>query len=419
MKVLHLSTSDANGGAARGAYWMHKALQKAGIDSWMLAANKYTDDPTVIGSKGITGSEKVWNGVRQSFEHLPLKQYTNKTNALFSPAIYETKVLDNISKINPDIINLHWVTEGFLKPETLRKLRKPIVWTLRDMWSFTGGCHYPGDCIGYQKQCGKCPILGSQSEKDLSNRVWKRKYKAWQNLNLTPVAVSSWMADCASKSSLFRDYPITVITNAVDSQRYRPIEKRLARQILGLPQDKKLILFGAIRATADPRKGFKYLISALTRLAQKSRWQTEAEVVIFGAETPQQPINLGFKATYLGRLHDDVALALAYSSANVTVTPSIQDAFSKVPIESMACGTPVVAFDCTGFKDAIDHQINGYRAQCFSPEALAQGIDWILEDDQRWQQLSAAAVQAVENRFSFTSQAQQYIKLYSSLLVSC
>lgn len=418
MKVLHLSTSDANGGAARGAYWMHKALQQVGVDSCMLVANKGTSDSSVIGSSGITGSEKIWNGVRQSWEYLPLKRYKNKTSALFSPAVYAKKVLKTVADIDPDIINLHWINEGFIKPELFRQFKKPIVWTLRDMWSFTGGCHYTGDCTRYHNQCGQCPVLGSTQDGDLSRQVWQRKHDAWAGLDLTLVAVSRWVADCASQSSLFRSRPIEVITNVVNSQVYRPFDKQSARQILGLPQDKKLLLFGALRATSDKRKGFKYLISALQQLAQDPVWRGQAEVVIFGADKPQQPIDLGFKATYLGRLNDDTTLALAYSSADVTVLPSLQDAFSKMPVESMACGTPVVSFDCTGFKDAISHQIDGYRARCFEPEDLAHGINWVLSDSQRWQSLSKKARQHVEEKFNFEYQANAYLQLYQKVLAS-
>ncbi|MGI8936138.1 MAG: glycosyl transferase, partial [Phormidesmis sp.] len=191
MKVLHLSTADGNGGAARGAYWMHQALRQAGVDSWMLVAEKYTSDPTVIGPTGITGSQKVFNGIRQTVEYWPLKRHKSKKSGAFSVAIYPSKIAEHVEAIDPDIINLHWVAGGLLRPQDLSKFQqtrpRPLVWTLRDMWAFTGGCHYAEDCLAYQTICGQCPALGSTKIHDLAYRGWQRKQAAWQDLDMTIV----------------------------------------------------------------------------------------------------------------------------------------------------------------------------------------------------------------------------------------
>ncbi|MEM8808524.1 MAG: glycosyltransferase family 4 protein [Cyanobacteria bacterium P01_G01_bin.38] len=415
MKVLHLSTSDYNGGAARGAYWMHKALQQSGVDSHLLVAEKSTDDPSVIGSQGITGSQKILNGVRQTVEYWPLRRYKQKKAGFFSPAIFPSKLVNQVRAINPDIINLHWVSLGLLRPEYLQQFNKPIVWTLRDMWSFTGGCHYGGECDRYQQKCGCCPLLGSTKDTDLSRQVWQRKHKSWQTLSLTLAPISQWLADCARQSTLFKTKQIEVIHNAVDTTQYYPIDKKVARDILKLPQGKKLILFGAISPTADVRKGFPYLASALRMLSKQSGEQDRLEAVIFGTSQPDQPLDLGLKTTFLGRLHDNTMLALAYSAADVMVVPSIQEAFGKTSIEAMACGTPVVSFDSTGLKDSVAHLETGYRAKCFSSDDLARGILWVLEDPHRWQLLSDQARQRVEQAFAFPVQAKAYLELYQTL----
>ncbi|EKV00915.1 glycosyltransferase [Leptolyngbya sp. PCC 7375] len=414
MKILHLSTSDANGGAARGAYWMHTALKRAGVDSHMLVAEKYTDDSTVIGPSGITGGQKILNGIRQTVEYWPLKRYPHKSPGLFSPAIYPNPVIKQIQQIKPDIINLHWVGLGLLRPEQLKTFTQPIVWTLRDMWSFTGGCCYTQGCTRYQQQCGRCPMLGSNQEKDLSRKVWQRKYHAWQNLNLTLVPISQWVADCASKSALLKQYPAQVIPNAVDTDIFRPIDKKIARNILKLPQQDKLILFGALSATTDKRKGFDHLRAALNKL--KSNNTLPLRAVIFGANKISPSMKLNIPHTMLGRLNDNVTLALAYSAADVMVVPSIQEAFGKTAIEAMACGTPVVSFDATGLRDIVEHQKNGYRAACFSSEDLAKGIEWTLENTERLQQLSQQARQTVITNFSFEVQSTSYKQLYQELL---
>ncbi|MGB7084451.1 MAG: glycosyltransferase family 4 protein [Phormidesmis sp.] len=418
MKVLHLSTADANGGAARGAYWMHKALRQAGVDSWMLVAEKHTAEPTVIGPTGVTGSQKVFNGIRQTVEYWPLKRYKNKKSGAFSLTIYPSNIAARVEAINPDIVNLHWVAGGLLRPQDLRqfqgKQQRPIVWTLRDMWPFTGGCHYAGECQAYQTICGQCPALGSDNPHDLAYRGWQRKQAGFGDLNLTLAPLSEWLADCARQSSLFSHQPIQVIANAVDIEQYRPIEKTTARNILKLPIDKKLILFGALNPTADARKGFSYLRSALHHLAEKG--DSDLEAVVFGIQQPARDLDLRLPTTFLGYLHDDTMLALAYSAADVMVVPSVQEAFGKTAIEAIACGTPVVAFNATGLKDIVIHKHNGYAAKCFEAADLARGIQWVLEDRSRWQSLSENARQTVKEKFTFARQAEQYRQLYRNLL---
>jgi glycosyltransferase involved in cell wall biosynthesis len=406
---------------------MHSALRQAGVDSWMLVADKYTSDRTVIGSTNITGSQKVFSGIRQSVEYWPLKRYRHKKSGAFSPAIYPSKIAAQVEAINPDIINLHWVAGGLLRPHDLRHFKeirqqkgqgqkqRPLVWTMRDMWPFTGGCHYAGDCTAYQTHCGQCPALGSAQTRDLAYRGWQRKQSAWQDLEITLAPLSEWLADCARSSGLFAHRQIQVIANAVDIEKFRPIEQAIARHLLNLPTDKKLILFGALNPTADPRKGFGYLKAALHHLAADPNHQ-QFEAVIFGADKPAQDLDLKLPTTFLGRLQDDTMLALAYAAADVMVMPSIQDCFAKTPLEAMACGTPVVAFNATGVKDCLVHQRNGYAAACFEATNLARGIAWVLADKDRWQILSKNARQTVEDKFSLTRQAKQYQQLYHSLL---
>lgn len=414
MKVLHLSTFDRSGGAARAAYRIHDGLNKIGVESQMLVRNKSSNDKTVVEVK--SASAKVSGKLRADLNTMLLKRSYPKSNkSEFSPQWLPDRLASEVDKLTPDLVNLHWISNGYLQIETIAKFQQPVVWTLMDMWSFTGGCHYARNCDRYQNSCGACPQLHSQQETDLSRKVWQRKLKAWQNINLTIVSPTSWLANCARASSLFRDKRIEIIPFGLDTKIYKPIDKQTARRALNLPLDKKLVLFGAIEATKDRRKGFHLLQSALQKLG-RSHWSQQIELVVFGSSRPKDPIDLGFNQHYLGRLSDDISLALVYSAADVMLAPSTQEAFGQTASESLACGTPAIAFAGTGLADIIDHQQNGYLARPFEAEDLAHGIAWVLEDEDRHRILSQQAREKVEREFSLEIQAHRYFKLYSEIL---
>jgi glycosyltransferase involved in cell wall biosynthesis len=410
MNVLHLSTSDIEGGAARAAYRLHQGLQTANVTSHMLVRAKLSPDKTVIADKSVLTK------LGPPASSLPLRLYPNHERSLFSPQWFPDALTPKIRSLDPDIIHLHWVCNGFLQIETLGKLNKPLVWTLHDMWAFTGGCHYSQSCDRYTQSCGACPQLHSQKNWDLSRWVWQRKAKAWKDLNLTLVSPSVWLADCARSSLLFQSRQIEVIPHGLNLTTYRPIEPAIARRLLNLPPDKQLVLFGASPGTTgDKRKGFHLLQPALQQLSQ-SGWQDRLELVVFGSSQPGRPIDLSFKTHYLGQFHDDLSLALVYSAADVMVVPSLQEAFGQTASEAIACGTPVVTFAATGLKDIISHQQDGYLAQPFEVEDLAHGIAWVLEDDERHQKLRTAARERAEREFTLELQAHRYRSLFSTLL---
>ncbi len=426
MKILHLSTRDIDGGASKGAYWLHQGLIDNGHDSTMIVARKFSDDPTVIGTKfndklSVLEPRKFLqrNYCRSQvfLDKLALTNYEIKPEHYFSPAWGSLNIKNLINKLDPDIINLHWINAGFLKPESLLKFNKPIVWTLRDTWAFTGGCHYFGHCQKYQNKCGSCYQLNSHVEQDLSRKLWQRKSQVNQQVNITVVAISHWLAECARKSSIFRQNKIVVIPNALDETKFTPISQTEARKTLGLSLDKKIITFGAINAIKSKRKGFAYLISALKKLAH-SGWSEKAELLVFGAYEPENPPDLGMPIKYLGFLNDQDTLSRAYAAADVSIVPSLEEAFGKTAIESMACGTPVVCFDATGLKDIVEHKKNGYLAKYLDAEDLASGIDWVLKRTQEDNFLSLQARATVLEKFTLAKQSKLYMELYNEVLAN-
>ncbi len=416
MKVLHLSTHDTNGGAARAAYRLHKGLQDAGLNSQMLVQEKSSSDQTVIAPK-----IRLFQGVAKTkltFETLPLKLYPQRSNSTFFSQWLPDRVVPQVTKINPDIINLHWISGAFMQIESIAKLKQPLVWTLHDMWVFTGGCHVARDCQRYTQSCGSCPQLNSSSDWDLSRWVYKRKARAWSkfnSINLTLIAPSNWIGECAKSSSLFKNSRVEVIPHGLNTHKYRPLNQQLVREIFRLPQDKKLILFGALQATSDRNKGFHLLQPALQKLS-RTEWKDNTELVIFGASEPENPPDLGFKTHYLGHFYDDTSLASIYSAADVMLVPSLQESFGQTASESLACGTPVIAFNATGLKDIVLHQECGYLAKPYDIDDLVRGIIWVLENPQRYEKLSLYARERAKQEFNLELQARRYSSLFKELV---
>jgi len=411
MKVLILNKKDIVGGAARAAYRLHTGLQNAGIDSSMLVMDKSSNDINVIRSS-FSKCEKFLYNFRPDLDKLPLIFYPDRKTEMFSPSYSSEPVLKRIMEIQPDIIHLHWIPRGFMRLEDLGKINRPIVWSLHDMWPFTGGCHYDGDCGYYKNGCGNCPILNSGKKNDLSSRIFNKKKTIYGKLNnFTIIGLSKWMADCARESKLFREEQVITLPNGINTNIYKPIDKLFSRDIFNLPVNKKLILFGAMDSTSEKRKGYKYLIEALESLELK-----DVELVIFGASKPKSPVITNFKQHFVGNVHDDITLALLYSASDVAVVPSLQENLSNVIMESLACGTPVVGFDIGGNSDMIKDRITGYLAKPLEPQDLSEGIQWVLENESRLNQLSINARNIVLEQFSIEKVTQQYIKLYENMM---
>ena len=409
MKILIVNTADIEGGAARAAYRLHRSLLEAGVDSKMLVQSKASDDFTVIGPVGTL--EKGLGKIRPTLDAIPVKRYKDRTKTLFSSSwLPFSNIVDRINEIDPDVVHLHWVTGGMLRIEDVARNRAPIVWSLHDMWAFTGGCHYDEECGKFKNSCGSCPVLGSAKENDLSSRVLNRKQVSLKkHANITIIGLSKWLANQASISSLFKNTSVVNLPNPIDTNSFSPFCKHQARALFNLPGDKKLVLFGAMGATSDLRKGFKELAQALSQLP------ADYELVVFGSSEPE--ISQGFKqkSHYLGHLHDDITLRVLYNAADVMVVPSLQENLSNAIMESLSCGTPVVAFDIGGNSDLIDHQDNGYLAEPYSTADLAKGIDWVLQH-QSPGKLAVNARQKVIENFESALVASKYIDLYREVL---
>jgi glycosyltransferase involved in cell wall biosynthesis len=414
-RILHLSTFDAHDGAARGSAWLDKALRMRGIESSIVVGRKRSDDPAIHPMPGRIAP--ITSALRLRFDRIPLSlsRYPRPTESFWTIGWLPCRLERVLREFAPDIVHLHWIGAGFLPVQALKQIRCPIVWTLRDMWSFTGGCHYTAGCQRYQDACGMCPQLHSDRDADLSRAIWNRKHKHWSNLDITLVPISNWLSRCVHSSGLLHSYPQEVIPNGLDLNRFQPSEKPAARQAWHLPADRQIVVYGALRATTDPRKGYRELIAAIANLKDSGRAEN-LMLVVFGDEKVGDLPDLVIDFRNVGYLDDDRRLSLLYSAADIAVVPSIEEAFGKTLIEAMACRTPVVAFDSGGPKDIITHLHDGYLAQAYSVDDLATGIIWCLDQVKTGPDLGNRARAKVKAKFDIDVVAASYESLYRRIL---
>lgn len=413
MKVLIISKEDMQGGAFIAAYRVHNALLKNGVDSLMLVDKKTSDDLTVVGP--TTTIAKLLANLRPSLiNHLLVKLQKTNNKVIHSPSVLPSTLVKRINESDADIVNLHWIQNEMLSIKDISKIKKPIVWTLHDMWAFCGAEHYTNDNRwreGYNFNNRPSYERGF----DLNKWTWKRKKKYWKN----PIQITTpslWLAKCVNESKLMSNWPVTVVANPLNTEIFKPMDKKNACRKLNLPDKVSLILFGALGGKKDPRKGFDLLISALKHLENQLKAK-KVELAIFGQSKPKSPPNLGLPTHYLGHLSNDASLRLAYNAADVTVIPSTQEAFGQTASESISCGTPVVAFGVGGLLDIVDHQINGYLAKPFDTNDLAQGIAWVI-NAENYSELCKNARDKALKEFDYKVIAKKYISLYEKTLIN-
>lgn len=411
MKVLIVSMSDLKGGAARAAYRLFECLQsEAMLSVEMLVQSKSSNNEDIIGPKSKFA--KTASLFRPALDEAYASfNYKSKSKTLFSPAILPFgSLVDNINKINPDIVHFHWVNGGMLRIEDLAKIKQPIVWSLHDMWPFTGGCHYDEECGAYTMRCGNCKVLRSKKEYDLSRKVFERKEKVLSKIkSLTIVGLSGWLTECAKKSTLFGGRKIVNIPNPINCDTFAPYDKKIARELLGLPLNKKLVLFGAMDSTSDPRKGFQHLIKSIKLIEDQN-----IEYVVFGGAKVDLGEKINNKIHYIGHVGDDVTLRLLYCSADVTAMPSIQENLSNTIMESMSCGTPVVAFDIGGNSDFIINNVNGYLSIPFDFVDFSRGIIFLLNSLNG--DISSKSRNKTLDCFDARKISKKYLNLYESVI---
>jgi glycosyltransferase involved in cell wall biosynthesis len=418
LKVLMASATQSRGGATRAMQRIAAALRLEGVDVQLAFLER--QGPGGHQAPSLSHAIPI---VGKALDRAPVLAYPAGPKLFrtlnFSPAWRESDSSDFVNALDADVVHLHWVNYGFLSPEGIGALRAPVVWTMHDMWPFTGGCHYAGTCTRYTIGCGSCPILQSRSARDLSSSLWHRKDQAWRDKPFHVVSPSSWLAEAAAMpGSLFAKRPMSVIPYPIDLDRFSPGDRAAARRKFGLPADAPIVLFGADRALDNPRKGFAHLRNALRLLAARPD-AAQPTLVVFGAgEEQRSHVGLDLPTHLLGRLGSEADIADAYRAADLYVLPSSEDNLPNTVIEALSCGTPVCAFRIGGIPDMVTDGVTGFLAAPFDDADLARGIAAGLEASCAGPAMRDAARRKAEQLFDPRTVAKAYLSVYRNAIAA-
>jgi glycosyltransferase involved in cell wall biosynthesis len=416
LKILHLSTEDISGGAARAAYRLHTGLRRLGYDSSMLVARRVSDDQTISRfMPSMDFSSRLHRRLRRARIARDFERYSaSRPCEIFSDdrSEYGSDILRRLPLY--DVINLHWIAR-FVDYEAFFAgipRRAPIVWGLHDMNPLTGGCHYDMGCGKYREGCGACPQLGSAERDDLSSQIWKRKQKIFSSIEpgrLHIVALNHWMAAEVKQHNVLQRFPVTIIPNGVDTEVFAPRHRGFAREVLGLPQDANVVLFVAHHVNVR-YKGLNLLVEAMRGLVDVSK------LYLASVGDGRPLIDFPVHHLHIDRIDNDRLLSLVYSAADLLVIPSLQDNLPSTVLESMACGTPVVAFQVGGIPDMVRHRLTGLLVAPQDVEGLRTAIIELLEDRAGRAEMAANCRRIAVEEYALKLQARRYAELYQTLL---
>ncbi|WP_345954870.1 glycosyltransferase [Mucilaginibacter sp. PAMB04168] len=419
LKVVHINTYDGNGGAGRACLRLNKALLAENIDSKVIVHYKFGKNPLIL-TFNSTAVQKAYTAATIVLERIIAKRLLKPLKRTpFSFTWFGRSVINHPDVKAADVIHLHWVNHSFLNPKHLAELAtldKPIIWTFHDSNGFTGGCHVRYTCDHFVRQCGYCPLLKKADADDASHKIWQQKHDAYQQLKFNVIAPSNWMLNSVLVSSLMQDKPAIQIPNTLETDVFKPADKVWAKEQLGLPKDKFIFLTGFMPSRKDLHKGTSYLLESLELLKEKLGVSADkVELVVFGNRNAKDVPEFSFKTNFLGTINDDARLAMCYAAADAFLIPSLEDNLPYTVMESLACGTPVVAFTTGGIPDMVEHQQSGYLAEYRSSKSFAEGMEWILTHPDK-ASLQKQARNAVIERYSEKVIAQKHLQLYQQVV---
>ena len=411
LRVIHLSHSDAYGGAARFASRTHEALSSIGVDSKLFVSSINTEKRNVflIDSNGIKIIKLIRAKIFQSLERLIKKMETTRNYEFKSAGYLGTIKARKLNNSDADVIHLHWINAGLISIRQIGKINKPKIWSMLDMWPIMGAEHY--GVLGQDERwvSGYSNRNRDTLDKglDISLISWKLKNKHWKNFTI--VAPGSWLAKRISESALFFETIPEIIPPALNVDLFKPRDKENCRVKLNLPINKTLIGFAGINSD---RKGWPFIKELLE---SESAHLHDFDFVFFGKEIKSNWINSGIMIHQLGKIEHDSQLVDIYSSLDVLLMPSTLEAYGLVAQEAQSCGVPVICLSNTGVADVVQNGLTGIHVETPDTDAILKAINELIYRGDCMAKMSANSSLYAKNNWSYDIVANKYMELYSKL----
>jgi glycosyltransferase involved in cell wall biosynthesis len=402
MRVLSFSFNDSKGGAAISAHRIHTLLRKGNIDSKMIVARKFTNDFSVCGPEN--NFNRIVQIFRQKFSQILIFLFFRKPPSFISLSLFPSFWHKYINNSNVNLVHLHWINLEFMSISDISKIKKPIIWTLHDMWAFSGAQHLVWNNDYEGKYSFK---LFGKLISNLDYLVWKRKYRAFDN-NIIIVTPSKWLANCAQKSTIFKNNEIFVIPNPINIENWNLIDKNCLREKYFFTKSEKLILFSTAEDLTNHNKGFDLLLKSLTKIPVCHNFK----LLIIGQSKPKYLKNYSFDIIFIGKVNNLNDLNSIYRLVDFVVLPSRQENLSNVAIEALANERPVIAFDYSGNTDIIKNGINGYLIEPYNTIKMSIAIIDLLTNTNRCLEFGINGREFVINNFENKVVFNKYLELY-------
>ncbi len=405
-KIVQVHSADRGGGAEAVVRMHHQEMRRQGHDSLLAVARKQCNSEAIKQIKYIRGP-KGFRRIAHWREQLTGRQY------IYSPSF--RKFLRDLPSY-ADIIHIHSLhgAEGYADISQLAWLSKqvPVVITVHDLWLLTGHCAYPLECGRWKIGCGQCPDLDRYPSIscDGTRANWFDKHHIFERANIHLIAPSRWVIRQIEQSPILSHLSTSLVYNPLDTSIFFPSDKQLARQRLGLPAEKKIILLVA-QHLSNTYKGVSEGIAAINCLTNSALF-----IMAVGSQAKETLQQCQVPGKAIPYQEDPAALADFYRAADIFLMPSRCETFGMVAAEAMACGTPVIAFASGGLIDVLGEDEGGILVPSGDVSAMARALQHLLKEDKTRLKLGSTAKNRAHREFSLTMHTQKCLAIYQQLI---
>ncbi|MEI4829865.1 glycosyltransferase [Bacillus sp. FJAT-53711] len=400
MKVLQINSVCGIGSTGRIATDIDKILKSQGHESYIaFGRGNARDCDTTI---------KIGNQI-DNYMHVAKTRLLDKHG--FGSKKSTQEFINKIEVLNPDIIHLHNIHGYYINVELLfeylKKVNKPVVWTLHDCWAFTGHCsHFDYvNCSRWETGCYSCSQKKNYPSSifiDNSDNNYLKKKDIFMGVkNMTIVTPSKWLARLVKKSFL-SEYPTKVINNGIDLEVFKPTESKF-REKYNLKN--KFIILG-VASIWEERKGYEYFIELSKNI------KIDEAIVLVGL-TDKQIKNLPNNIIGISRTNSVRELAEIYSTADAFVNPTLEDNFPTTNLEALACGTPIITFNTGGSIECIDKSC-GLIVEKGNLNELINTIEKVKKKGKL--SYSQQCIQRAKNLYDKKDRFNEYVQVYIKTL---